>query len=88
MEGVAAVVTCGIEGQFVSEEPLPDDAFERFREREAFVLLWPYIRAAVGEITRMLGVLVPPLPTVDVRSILGDSALGGEEEHGNDPATG
>jgi hypothetical protein len=86
--GVAAEIACAIEGQFSSEEPLSEEDFNQFRSREAFVLLWPYVRTAVGEAGRMLGLAMPPLPTVDVRSILGASASGAEEDLSTDPATG
>jgi hypothetical protein len=74
MGSVLVTVTCAIEGQFVSDEPLSEDGFLQFRAREAFVLLWPYLRTAVGEAGRMLGMQLPPLPTIAVGSILGAMA--------------
>jgi preprotein translocase subunit SecB len=51
----------------------PDDD-SRFRTTDCAVLLWPYARAMVGEIVRMTGLELPPLPTVDVRATLANAA--------------
>lgn len=66
-----ASIECTVEGRFTATAPVPPRAFERFKDREAFVLLWPYLRAAVAQIAAMMEAKVPPLPTVDVRKVVG-----------------
>jgi hypothetical protein len=62
---------CSVEGDFRSTSKITERRFESFREREAFVLLWPYLRASIGELARMLEIRMPPLPVLDVRRVVG-----------------
>ena len=61
------VIECSILGTFISTEPIDPKAFTG---RETIVVLWPYLRASVGELGRMTGLPVPPLPTLDVLSVI------------------
>jgi preprotein translocase subunit SecB len=63
---VAATTT----GFFVREGSIDDQLVTRFKTLDCAVLLWPYARAHLGELGRMTNVGLPPLPTVDVRSLL------------------
>lgn len=65
------IISCTVEGRFTATAPVPQRAFERFKDREAFVLLWPYLRASVAQVAAMMDAKVPPLPTVDVRKVVG-----------------
>lgn len=56
-------VECAVIGVFLSETAI---TAEEFSPREAMAVLWPYVRATVGELTRMTGLPVPPIPTLDV----------------------
>lgn len=60
-------LSCTVTGEFISENAVSDELYDSFQNRESFILLWPYLRAYVGEIGRMVAVELPPLPTVDVR---------------------
>ena len=53
-------------GVFASSSPMTPDSALAFSDREAFILIYPYLRSHVGEIGRMLGLPFPPLPTLDV----------------------
>jgi hypothetical protein len=64
-------VECSVEGAFVSTTPVSARRFMSFKDREAFVLLWPYLRATAWELARLLEVRVPPLPLLDVRKVVG-----------------
>lgn len=57
-------------GQFRSPDAIEEDAAAAFAGSEAVVLLFPYLRAMVGEIGRLTGLGVPPLPTLDVVEFL------------------
>jgi len=67
---IVASIDCAIDGTFESAIPLVDDFIAEFINGGAKVILWPYLRAAVGEIARMAEVDAPPLPTLDVLSAL------------------
>jgi preprotein translocase subunit SecB len=63
-----SVLTTGL---FVQVATLGADDDQRFRREDCAVLLWPYARANVAELVRMTGLTLPPLPTIDVRTVLG-----------------
>jgi preprotein translocase subunit SecB len=65
-----AEFSCSVIGRFEHPEPLPEDFRERFCEKEALVLLWPYLRASLSELTRMAELPIPPLPTLDVSRVV------------------
>jgi len=65
-----ATFSCSVIGRFEHPEPLPEDFRERFCQKEALVLLWPYLRASLSELTRMAELPAPPLPTLDVSRIV------------------
>jgi preprotein translocase subunit SecB len=59
--------TAGVFRRVGELDPASDS---QFRQLDCAVILWPYARATVGEIARMTGLDLPPLPTVDVRRTL------------------
>jgi len=61
-------------GVFRRVGDLDPESDSKFRQLDCAVILWPYARATVGEIARMTGLDLPPLPTVDVRRTLGTQA--------------
>jgi hypothetical protein len=61
-----ATVRCSVMGYFSYNGPVSDEMMTRFQHVESMVLLWPYLRAAVAEIARMMDSDLPPLPTLDV----------------------
>lgn len=66
------VVRSATQAHFASdEEVLPtSDEVALFRQRDSAVLVWPYARAHLAELVRMMNLSLPPLPTVDVRRAL------------------
>lgn len=69
-----ATIRCVVTGYFSYEGEVDPELLARFQHREAMVLLWPYVRAAVGEIGRMMDIELPPLPTLDVLEVLSGPA--------------
>jgi preprotein translocase subunit SecB len=65
-----AEFSCSVIGRFEHSEPVPDDFKERFCQKEALILLWPYLRASMAELTRMAELPIPPLPTLDVSRVV------------------
>lgn len=64
-----ADLRCSVGGVFRAEPP--DAAvMGRFGVREAVVLIYPYLRASVGQIWRISGTQMPPLPTLDTVILL------------------
>lgn len=55
-----------VQGTFTSENEIDDDLYARFIEFTPVVLLWPYARAYMGQLAMMLGLVIPPLPSLDV----------------------
>jgi preprotein translocase subunit SecB len=51
-----------------------------FLEREAVVLLWPYLRAHVTQLSALTAVKVPNLPTLDVIALLALMRADSEQE--------
>jgi len=63
--------SCTVAGEFTSDTPVSDELYDTFQNRESFILLWPYVRSFVGEMSRILALELPPLPTVDMRRFFG-----------------
>ncbi len=57
-------------GHFAPAAPLQESDDEQFRDRDSAVLIWPYARAHLGELIRMMDLHLPMLPTIDVRRAL------------------
>jgi preprotein translocase subunit SecB len=69
-EGHRLEIDCATAGHFRSERPITEAEGREFTENSALVLIYPYLRAHVGELGRMSGIHVPPLPTLDVSASL------------------
>ena len=64
-----------VEGAFKfasDSEQEEEGAIEAFQERDLIPLLWPYLREQVHSITHRMRLGVPPLPLVDVRTLVED----------------
>lgn len=75
MAGEEEVLTLAvtIEGAFEAVGDLNDidqEVTEDFMERDILLLLWPYLREQVHSLTRRMRLPVPPLPVVDVRTLV------------------
>lgn len=57
-------------GAFREVGALKPDERSRFRDIDCAVLIWPYSRSIVGELVRLTGLSLAPLPTIDVRRAL------------------
>lgn len=64
-----AELRCSVVGIFSVLQPETLD-LGRFTSRESVVLIYPYLRASVGQIWRMSGIPMPPIPTLDTLSLL------------------
>ena len=64
-----ADLRCSVTGVFRIDDPSAVDQ-GRFSSREAVVLIYPYLRASVGQVWRMSGITVPPMPTLDTVALL------------------
>lgn len=69
------VVRAATQAHFVEEGDAEAEAAKEFRERDCTVLIWPYARANVAELVRMMNLSLPALPTVDVRRALAELPL-------------
>ena len=69
-----AEVGLTVQGVFRSEQPLSADALEAFAARTPLVMLWPYARGYFSDLGRMMGVALPPLPTLDAMTPAEESA--------------
>ncbi|MDP2350451.1 MAG: hypothetical protein Q8M74_04765 [Chloroflexota bacterium] len=68
-----ATIDCSVLGVFASSTPIRADYVETFVQREALVLLYPYLRSVVGELGRLISLPAPPLPTLDVLAMVGSA---------------
>lgn len=60
-------IACQTSGHFRSEHAIEPALADSFLPT-AFVLIYPYLRAHVGELARMTALAVPPLPTIDAEA--------------------
>jgi len=76
----ACLISLTLEGLFTSLVALstikPETA-DRFKSVDAIVLLWPYVRQYVHDLTTRMRLDFPPLPTLDVRDMLTSDDLVG-----------
>ena len=72
--GATCTLSVCTTGVFKQAEAVPSETERQFIRDDCAVLLWPYARANVGEIFRMAGLQLPPLPTIDVRRALSNRA--------------
>lgn len=75
MAGEEEVLTLAVtvEGAFVAvgdSDEFDQEVAREFMERDILLLLWPYLREEVHTLTRRMRLPVPPLPVVDVRTLV------------------
>ena len=61
-----AEIAVVVQGHFVGMEPISDEAHDEFVAFTPIVQLYPYARAYLADLARMLGVVLPPLPLITV----------------------
>jgi preprotein translocase subunit SecB len=74
-----AAVRLSVLGIFEALEDVRPELLERFQHADAMVLLWPYVRTHVGSVTKMMNIIMAPLPTLDVQQMI-------QPVHSHDPA--
>jgi preprotein translocase subunit SecB len=78
-------ISLAIEGFFeaiVDIETIKPEIIERFKSRDAILLLWPYLRQTLQDITIRMSLDMPILPILDARALLAspeEEAITGEE---------
>lgn len=76
------ILTVAVEGAFESVEgsgETDEKAGQEFAEKDTIVLLWPYLREQVHSLTGRMRLRVPPLPVVDVRTLIEGGESDGSE---------
>ena len=66
-------ISLSIEGRFeaiVDPTTLKTEIIERFKAADAALLLWPYLRETLHNLTERMHLGIPPLPVIDARSLL------------------
>lgn len=66
-------ISLSIEGRFeaiVDPTTLRPDVIERFKAADAILLLWPYMRETLHNLTDRMRLRVPALPVIDARALL------------------
>jgi preprotein translocase subunit SecB len=53
-----------VQGSFSTDEPMNAEQYEAFAAYTPVALLWPYARAYLSDLARMLGLTIAPLPTL------------------------
>lgn len=72
-EGKVLTLAVTVEGVFKAVGGLDEfdqQVAQEFLERDILLLLWPYLREEVHSLTRRMRLSVPPLPVVDVRTLV------------------
>jgi len=62
-----------LEGRFkslVEVNTIKKEVLERFKSLDAIILLWPYLRQHLHDLTSRMRLELPPIPTLDVQAVL------------------
>lgn len=65
LSGEMAHLEVTVQGQFASTDDISIEDHAAFVSYTPLVMLWPYARAYVAELARMIGAELPPLPLID-----------------------
>jgi len=66
-------ISLSMEGYFkaiVDPTALKAEVIDRFKEADAILLLWPYLRETLHSLTERMRLEVPPLPVIDARALI------------------
>jgi preprotein translocase subunit SecB len=66
-------ISLSVEGYFeaiIDPTTLKPEVIERFKAADAILLLWPYLRETLHNLTDRMRLGVPPLPVIDARALL------------------
>lgn len=76
-EGRTCRIHLSLEARFEKEPdstPLSPSDIAEFEAKDAIVLLWPYLRQYLFDLTTKLELRVPPLPVIDPRALVASLA--------------
>jgi len=59
-----------VAGQFASQTPIDDESARAFAPVNGLLLLWPYLRGYVGQLSAAMQVDLPALPVLSVQSVV------------------
>lgn len=59
-----------VAGHFASQTPIDEEAAKAFAPVTGLLLLWPYLRGYIGQLSAALQVSLPTLPVLDVQSVV------------------
>jgi len=68
-------IQISIEGLFhsiVDKDTIKEEVLNKFRDSDAIVILWPYLRQILHDITERMKLGIPPIPVIDPRALLKD----------------
>lgn len=69
----AYVIHIAIEGKFeaiVDTATVSVDLIDQFKSRDAIILLWPYLRQTLHDLTARMRLDIAPLPVLDARALV------------------
>lgn len=67
-DGEIADLLVVVQGSFASESEISDELYKSYIDFTPIALLWPYARAYLAQTASMLGLIIPPLPSLDALS--------------------
>ena len=68
-DGQYAELLVTVQGSFASEADIAEELYTSYVEFTPVALLWPYARAYLAQVAAMLGIAIPPLPSLDVLAL-------------------
>ena len=72
-KGIKSDISMSLEGRFkslVEVNTIKKEVLERFKSLDAIILLWPYLRQHLHDLTSRMRLELPPIPTLDVQAVL------------------
>jgi preprotein translocase subunit SecB len=72
-ENPVCLIDISIEGRFrsiVDPSSFKPEVIKKFKDTDAIVLFWPYLRQFLHELTDKLRLGIPPLPVIDPRAFI------------------
>lgn len=69
-EAALLTISCDVTGEFVAATRRRKADLEAFGNREAILILWPFLRAEIGGLAARTAIPVPPIPMVDVLEMI------------------
>jgi preprotein translocase subunit SecB len=77
-----AVILSGHFVAIVAPQTIPQETVRQFKNREVGLILWPYLRETVHDITGRMGLPLPPLPVVNTNEVFSATDVPEQENAG------